>query len=243
MPADPPPNPADKPADNARERLLGAGLRLFAQQGFARTSTRELADAAQVNVAAISYYFGDKAGLYRAAFFEPLVDAEADVARIVDPSLTLDQALAGFFEGFLAPLHEGEAARWCMRLHFRELLEPTGLWAQLMEHGMRPVHDALLQVLQRHLGATEADEELQALVVALTALGVHLHVGHDVTRQLAPALVGADGALDRWAARLVRMGRAMVEAERARRSEAAADHADKADPATSAPTATPQVPT
>jgi TetR/AcrR family transcriptional regulator, regulator of cefoperazone and chloramphenicol sensitivity len=214
---------AERPAENARERLLGAALRLFAERGFARTSTRELADAAQVNVAAISYYFGDKGGLYRAAFFEPMGETEADVARIADPSLTLDEALAGFFHGFVAPLREGEAVRWCMKLHFRELLEPTGLWAQLMERGMRPLHDALVQVLQRHLGVAEPDEELLALAVAVAALGVHLHVGHDVTLQLAPQLVRGDGALDRWALRLVRLARAMVESERARRATAVAD--------------------
>ena len=55
----------------SRARLLRSGLQLFAQQGYAKTSTRELAEHAGVNVASISYYFGDKAGLYRAVFFEP----------------------------------------------------------------------------------------------------------------------------------------------------------------------------
>jgi AcrR family transcriptional regulator len=208
---------ADAPAaDSARERLLAAGLRLFAHQGFARTSTRELAEAAQVNVAAISYYFGDKAGLYRAVFFEPMADAQADVDRITAPALTLDQALRGFFHGFLEPLREGEDLRLCMKLHFREMLEPTGLWEQLVEQGIRPVHDALVALLQRHLGVPEADEELLALAVCITALGVHLHVGHEVTAQVAPSLAGAD--VDRWSDRLVRLARAMVEAERARRT-------------------------
>lgn len=208
------PRTAD-PVDTARERLLMAGLRLFAHQGFAKTSTRELAEAAQVNVAAISYYFGDKAGLYRAVFFEPMGDAEADVARILDPSLTLDEALAGFYAGFLEPLREGEAPRLCMKLHFREMLEPTGLWEQLVDRTIRPVHEALLALLQRHLGLAQADTELQALAVCLTALGVHLHVGHEVTAQIAPMLDPTD--VDAWTARLVRAARAMVEAERARR--------------------------
>lgn len=211
--------PADAAAENARERLLSAGLRLFALQGFARTSTRELAEAAQVNVAAISYYFGDKAGLYRAVFFEPMDDAETDVARVLDPALTLEQALAGFFHGFLEPLREGETLRLCMKLHFREMLEPTGLWEELVERSIRPLHDALSALLQRHLGLAEADAELQALVVCITALGVHLHVGHEVTAQLAPGLDAAD--VDAWSARLVRAARAMVEAERARRAAAA----------------------
>jgi len=41
------------------------------EQGFAKTSIREIALAAQANVASISYYFGDKAGLYRAVFSDP----------------------------------------------------------------------------------------------------------------------------------------------------------------------------
>lgn len=210
------PPPADPSlADSARERLLSAGLRLFAHQGFAKTSTRELAELAQVNVAAISYYFGDKAGLYRAVFFEPMAETKSDVDRIADPALTLDEALRGFFHGFLEPLREGEDLRLCMKLHFREMLEPTGLWEQLVEQGIRPVHDALVALLQRHLGVAEADEELLALAVCITALGVHLHVSHEVTAQLAPSLAGSD--VDRWSDRLVRLARAMVEAERARR--------------------------
>ena len=65
-----PHRPTRSDGEESRERLLQAGLRLFAHQGFNKTSTRELAEAANVNVAAISYYFGDKLGLYRAVFFE-----------------------------------------------------------------------------------------------------------------------------------------------------------------------------
>ena len=41
----------------ARNRLLDTALALFAEKGFAKTSTREIALAAQINIASISYYF------------------------------------------------------------------------------------------------------------------------------------------------------------------------------------------
>ena len=53
--------PLRSDGQEARTRLLDAALVLFADKGFAKTSTREIAQAAQVNVASISYYFGDKA--------------------------------------------------------------------------------------------------------------------------------------------------------------------------------------
>jgi TetR/AcrR family transcriptional regulator, regulator of cefoperazone and chloramphenicol sensitivity len=216
-----PPGPAPV-AEDTRERLLSAGLRLFAAQGYAKTSTRELAEAARVNIAAISYHFGDKAGLYRAVFFEPMGGApDDDVARVVDPKLTLAQALRHFYESFLEPLKEGDRARLCMKLHFREMLEPTGLWEEEIAHGIRPMHEALLAVLGRHLGlrraAVTADADVQRLAICLAGLGVHLHVGCDINEQLAPGLMQGPAALDRWAERLSLFGLAMVRAEAERR--------------------------
>ena len=212
-----PPDTADRPA---RERLLEAGLRLFADHGFAKTSTRELAEAAGVNIASISYYFGDKAGLYRAVFTEPMGDAPGP-EHITEAGLPLPEALRRFYAGFLEPLRQGDVARLCVKLHFREMVEPTGLWDHHVAGEIQPLHDALTAVLQRHLGLDAPDDDLLRLVVSLTALGVHLHVGRDVTDHLAPGLYDGADAPDRWSRHLVAYGLAMVETERKRRKEAA----------------------
>ena len=206
------------PAEDARERLLAAALRLFAHRGYGQTSTRELAEAASVNVAAISYYFGDKAGLYRAVCVQAAGAPEVDIARFADPALALAQVLAGFFEGFVLPLREGEAATLCMKLFSREMLEPTGLGDTTLVQAVQPVHDKLAEVLARHLGIDDpADAALQRLVVGLTALGVHLHGMRFITERFAPGLYAGAEAVDAWSEALVRWGLAMVEAESQRR--------------------------
>src|SRR5258707_6711116 len=48
-----------------RERLLGAAISLFSEQGYAATGTRAIAARAACNVALISHYFGSKEGLLR----------------------------------------------------------------------------------------------------------------------------------------------------------------------------------
>ena len=204
--------------EDARSRLLEAGLRLFAQQGYSKTSTRELAEAARVNVASISYYFGDKAGLYRAVFYGPMGSPEEDVARFNGNHLSLEQALRGFYDGFLQPLKAGDSSRLCMKLHFREMLEPTGLWANQEAHGIQPLHEALLKVLCRHLGLAQVDDDVQRLAVCLAGLGVHMHVGRDITDELAPTLNATEHAVDCWVDRLTLFGAAMVQAEAARRA-------------------------
>ncbi len=213
---------AEPDPDPARVRLLRAGLRLFAHQGFSATTTRELAQAAAVNVAAISYYFGDKAGLYRAVFFEPLGDIADNLAAFTAASMSLDTALRAFYAGFIEPLAQGEGGQLCVKLRMREMIEPTGLWDQEVNDGIRPMHDAMAAMLCRHLGLAGPDDELHRLVVCLAALGVHLHLGRDVTDAVAPQLNQAADAPARWADCLLRQGLAMVDHEQRRRAAAAA---------------------
>lgn len=212
------PRHARSDGEQSRERLLHSALGLFAQHGFAKTSTRQIAEAAGANLAAIRYYFGDKAGLYRAAFFELQGKPEDDIARFSNPALSLREALRGVYVGFLEPLKQGELTRCCMTLHMREMLEPTGLWEEEIKQGIKPMHEALVAVLCRHLGLKRADDDVRRLAICVAALGVHLHVGRDVTDALAPRLNASAKALDQWADRLVMYAEAMVSAEAQRRA-------------------------
>ncbi|MGC8660307.1 MAG: TetR family transcriptional regulator, partial [Desulfomonilaceae bacterium] len=53
-------------AEDPKKNLIEAGLDLFGRYSFEGTSTRMLAKKTNVNLAAIQYYFGGKAGLYLA---------------------------------------------------------------------------------------------------------------------------------------------------------------------------------
>jgi TetR/AcrR family transcriptional regulator len=57
---------ATEPADpSRRDQILDAAERLFAGQGFARTTIKQIGRAAGVNSALLYYYFADKDQLYR----------------------------------------------------------------------------------------------------------------------------------------------------------------------------------
>jgi AcrR family transcriptional regulator len=53
-------------ADSARERILRAAEELFAERGYARTTTRAIAERAQVNEVTLFRHFGAKQQLLRA---------------------------------------------------------------------------------------------------------------------------------------------------------------------------------
>jgi TetR/AcrR family transcriptional regulator, regulator of cefoperazone and chloramphenicol sensitivity len=200
-----------------RQKILLIALELFAELGFERTTIRQIAKKAEVNVSAISYYFGDKASLYQAAFVEPLGSPKEDISQFNSPDLSLEQALNGLFTGFVEPLKDNKLAQLCTRLHMREMVEPTGLWDKEINDGITPYHHALLLVLQRHLNLKQADDDLHRLAISIVAMGVHLYVGRDVIEKICPQITNSHAALNVMQQRLVMFAMSMIEAEAQRR--------------------------
>ncbi|WP_338552930.1 TetR family transcriptional regulator [Paenibacillus sp. KS-LC4] len=76
-----------KAADiDVKMRILLAAKKLFAAQGFDRTSVRQICEEAGANVALISYYFGGKDNLFF-ALFEAFFPSRgiASIAKDMDP--------------------------------------------------------------------------------------------------------------------------------------------------------------
>ncbi|MBC7918946.1 MAG: CerR family C-terminal domain-containing protein [Rhodoferax sp.] len=217
----PAPKPLRSDGQEARNRLLDAALTLFADKGFAKTSTREIALAAQANIASISYYFGDKNGLYRAVFADPRYNPPFTPPDENAPPPDIRSTLTVMLSTFVEPLKTGRQIRQCMKLHFREMIEPTGMWQAEIDNNIKPSHEMLAQALCRHLGLKKPDDDIHRLAFDIAGLGVMLHVGIDVIQAIRPGLIGSVAALDRYHARMVDSAMALVEAEACRRAPSA----------------------
>ena len=92
----------------ARARLISVARKLFAEQGFAGTSTRDIAKTSGLNVSLISYYFGGKEGLYKAVLAEFAESAQARMTELLEPfnmenlnKESFKQAMRVFLQGML----------------------------------------------------------------------------------------------------------------------------------------------
>lgn len=135
-------------------RLIYTAGPLFAERPFDSVSTRELAKAAKVNLSAIAYHFGSKAGLYRsilqtivhelAPIRKPLIAALEEGRRAAkeDPGL-LGELLVNFAEMLIRGVTSPDNPRWRMKLAIRELQHPSEFADILMSGHVNPMHDAL----------------------------------------------------------------------------------------------------
>lgn len=205
---------------HAREKILLAALGLFAEKGYAGTSVRDVAGAAGVNLAAIAYHFGDKAGLYQAALHEFLQNASTEVPSFDEPGLTLREALQRYMRICLLPIGMGKAALLSVQLRVREYIDPTGLLESPTAERDR-VYLTLLHILTRHFGLAAPDDELEALAFSIFALIAHLYSAQDHLAAVRPSLLDSASAASAWEQRFTAYAKAMVTAETERRKSAA----------------------
>ncbi len=209
----------DIETQDARSRLVLAALRLFAEKGFEAATTREICVAAGANISAIRYYFGDKAGLYRTVFTEPMGETTCHIHIATYSGLPLAEALGRFFAEFLEPLKKGEQIRLVMKLHFREMIEPTGVRQQDIDAEIKPQHAALVAILKEHLGLQRIDVDVHRLAFSIIGMAVYFYVGQEVVSAIAPQVLNSPNMIDVLAEHLAGYSVSMIEGEARRRAQ------------------------
>ncbi|WP_073260205.1 TetR/AcrR family transcriptional regulator [Cryptosporangium aurantiacum] len=172
-------------AERSRQRLLAAALDEFAARGYAGARVGAIAARAGLNAQLISYYFGGKAGLYRAlqeswleresaltAEPQSLPDLIAAYARAaLDDPRGARLLLSGGLhddepETSVDPTGAADVAEMTRRQAEGEIasdLDPALLQVALMGATLAPV--ALPQVVRRLTGAEPDDPEFTARYV------------------------------------------------------------------------------
>jgi len=182
-------------------------------KGFAGASTREICDAAGVNVAAIHYYFGDKAGLYRAVLLKPITHFTSRLQGFDDPNLSFEASMRVLLAPFIATSKDAEHDRAVMRLHLREMLDPSALFREVVEQSVVPHHNALADLLARHVGIAKPDEAIHHLAFALVAMANDYCMSREFMHMLAPRLLERPHANQQILDRLVGYSAALLRDE------------------------------
>lgn len=137
-----------------RQRLLDAAGRLFAERGFNDVSIREICkEAGGANVAAVNYYFRDKAGLYR-ELLEYMVEVtwkrDREKLAAALSGKASEEKLHIYIRNFIGNLmgeNEDEKGAILGKLMNREMVDPTPEFEVVVDKGMRPNFHLLSQIV------------------------------------------------------------------------------------------------
>src|SRR3954454_1055261 len=186
-----------------RARLMDAALDLIAERGEERVTLRELTDAADANVAAVSYHFGSLGSLCNAAIeaaLEQYLDAQQAAVSALGADATVEELAAAFARPMMRALSTGGRDLAVMRIVARSGIDPPREWNRLGPRFDRIRADCR-RVLKANVPGTkdkELDFRTRAVAGMLNWL-VLAPVGQDLRnksekqleRLLIPVLAGA----------------------------------------------------
>jgi AcrR family transcriptional regulator len=174
--------------DDPRQRLLAAAGEVFAEKGFEGATVREICQLAEVNIAAVNYYFRDKESLYIEAVKECCRSQNEKFPLPEWPMvLAAPEKLRIFIRTLVSRMLDPQLPPWHRRLFLREMAQPSRACAELVQNQIRPSATMLGQILEELL--PEAPER-QRYLIAFSIVGQCLF--HRIAQPIVSLLVGEE---------------------------------------------------
>ena len=167
--------------DRTKKRILDAAEALFALKGYAAVSVREITGAADCNLAAVNYHFGNKQNLYMEVFrscwlpramriqecFQDLLAANGTITA----SAIVQSLARAFLEG---PLSEEERKRH-HQLISGEMAKPTEAYKLVADEAFRPLFESLLKDLRSAMPDDIEEERLALNIFSVFAMVLYFN--------------------------------------------------------------------
>ncbi len=170
-----------KHVDDARQRLMDAAEKLFAEKGFDGVSVRDITSLASCNVASINYHFGGKDNLYLEIMKGRMVTLrEIRVGSIAEvmgkEGTTLEDLLRAFSWAFIDPLVDEAQGGQLTKLMMREMLDPHLPAEMFCDEVIKPVMGAIIEALTKVCPGIEMNQVMLCIHSLIAQLLHTVHV-------------------------------------------------------------------
>ncbi len=170
-----------------RRHILETAVRLFAEHGYADTTSKMICKEAGVNIAAVNYHFGSRDDLYRAVLedvHEHIVN-EKEMESIMGADCSAEERLGMVLDAYIANIYDSQS--WHSRIWAHELIAPSALGGLSFLEGTLTKERSISRLLSEITGIPVGEPALSCCVV--TVMGpylIMLCIQRDMARRLAP---------------------------------------------------------
>jgi AcrR family transcriptional regulator len=160
--------------DSTRTRILEAAGPVFADRGYEEATVREICEKAEVNLAAVNYYFGGKERLY-AETLERVHSRQQERVPEWPPGTPPAEKLKHFIRRLLTRLLRSKEEPWEMRLMMREIMDPTTAGRKALQNHFRRGFDELQSILDEILPPETPPFKRHQIGFSITSQCIHYH--------------------------------------------------------------------
>jgi AcrR family transcriptional regulator len=189
----------------ARQQLINAALQVFSEYGINGATTREIAHRAEQNIAAITYYFRSKEGLYLAvaqSIADYIQQMLAPLAQDIDQywqrpaaEQSASQCLVFIKRGLLAlgAIMLEPQTLSLSKIMTREQLSPTAAYPLIHQQVLAPMHQRFCRLIANYTGMTEQGHQVVVHAHALIGEVLSFRIAREtILRQANWQQIGAE---------------------------------------------------
>ena len=171
--------------DCARDRILQAAGATFADKGFRGSTVREICDAAEVNIASVNYYFGDKKSLYEETL---LLAREIGAKTYPTPDFSSFESpelrLRGMILLLLNRLVANHTEPWPVKILMAEILNPSPAARPLIDGYIELFLDAVFTTVAQLLPPEAPESVVRQTSFSIVAQCVYYRFANTLNRML-----------------------------------------------------------
>lgn len=136
-----------KKEEGKREKLIRAGIRLFAAYGYDKVSIRQIAAEAGVNSSMISYYFNGKSGFYEAIVKELLQNSDEFIGLLQTQDIDPREGFKLYVQA-INKIHYKYPPEF-VKLVYREMLNPSEIFNNFAVNKFKRNFSVLLKMIDK----------------------------------------------------------------------------------------------
>lgn len=177
---------AREDGETTRRHILETAVRLFAEYGYADTTSKIICREAGVNNASVNYYFGSRDDLYRAVLdevHEHIVN-EREMQSIMASDIPAEERLCMVLDAYMEAAYGGQ--NWYSRIWAHELVSPSPMGGLTFLAGTLVKEASIQAIVSEITGIPEKDPALHCCVITVMAPYLLMFC---VQRDMACALV------------------------------------------------------
>lgn len=149
--------------------IMDTAIPLFAMRGYAGVSVRELAQAAGVNNALISYYFGGKKELYAGILSSQFEVMGSAISEIVQETLPPVEAIYRFVQR-VNVIHKRHP--YLIRLAMSEIINPTDCYESIVKKEIEKINNFFRACIKGGIDNGNFKSDIDPAVVAINLVGM-----------------------------------------------------------------------
>jgi TetR/AcrR family transcriptional regulator len=164
-------------------KIIEAAIPLFATKGLVNVSVKELADAAGVNIALISYYFGGKDNLYAYILEDQLTKLKDTIETIRHEDVSAIMKLKKFADELLAT---NKSNPYIYQFFHMEVFNPSKYFDTSVRKAVCHTHGFLRSCIEEAKSKGEIRGDVDAALAAMGFLKILnlAFTAHDLCKEL-----------------------------------------------------------